>query len=201
MTRVVLIRHGATAVMEHGLTSRTPGIPLSARGLRQARALAQRLGVLHRVITSPIQRAVETAGVLNSKANATPEQMDSFTEFDFGDWTGKPFSELECDPEWKKFNEFRDLVRAPRGESMEDVQKRALGGLRQVLRETAGGAVAIVSHAEVIRAIILAITGTSLRNFWRFQIDPASITELVCGPEGDERIVRLNDCAHLEHLY
>ena len=108
--------------------------------------------------------------------------------------------ELQGDPEWQRFNEARDSERAPGGESMHDVQQRAVAGVRQVIREEAGRTVAIVSHADVIRAIVLHFTGTPMNNFWRLEVDAASITELKCGPEGDERLVRLNDCSHLQSL-
>ena len=177
-----------------------PNIPLNALGIGQVSALSKRLVGVDRVISSPVQRARETAEILRTHGHPQPESMVLFTEFDFGSWTGKSFTELNEDPDWQNFNESRESVRAPDGESMHDVQQRAAAGLRQLVREEPDQTLAIVSHADVIRALILQITGTPVRNFWRFHIGPASITELICGPEGDERIVRLNDGAHLEHL-
>ncbi len=186
--------------MNIGLAGRAPHVPLNALGIRQARALAARLPALDRIISSPIQRALETAEALTLRGYPPAEPRTHFTEFDFGEWTGRSFADLERDPRWHEFNESRDTARAPGGESMRDVEQRAVSGVRQVLGGDEGRTIAIVTHAEVIRAILLAVTGTPVRNFWRFQIDAASITELICGPPGDERIVRINDCAHLDEI-
>ncbi len=195
-TRILLLRHGATDPMTVQLSGRLAGVGLNATGVEQARALAGRLPNLDRLVSSPLQRATETAAALRRQVETDP----SFTEFDFGEWTGVRFSDLQDDPLWKRFNEQRDLTRAPGGESMEEVQERAIAGLQRILLDAPGKTIGIVTHADVIRALVLRVTGTPIRHFWRLQIGPASITELLCGPEGDERIVRMNDCAHLENL-
>jgi broad specificity phosphatase PhoE len=198
VTRILLLRHGLTDAVNNLLAGRTPHISLNNVGRGQARALARRLTNIDRLVSSPIARAMETAEILAEHRQSLPESMVLFTEFEFGAWTGRSFVELKDDPEWRAFNEERENVRAPGGESMHDVQQRAVVGVRQLIREEPGRTVAIISHADVIRAVILHFTGTPIRNFWRFQIDPASITELTCGPERDERVVRINDCAHLQ---
>lgn len=199
-TRVLLLRHGATDVMLTHLAGRTAGIPLNAAGRAQADALAQRIGPVAAIYTSPIDRAMETAAAMALQQRQTPITIDGFAEFDFGEWTGASFESLPNDPRWLEFNHARECMRAPGGESMSEVQQRALDALRSLVRKHDRQRIAIISHGDVIRALLIYVSGTTIRNYWRFTVDAASITELAWGSEGDERIIRMNDCAHLEHL-
>ncbi len=198
MTRLLLIRHGATDVMTTHLAGRTSGIPLNEAGRAQAQALAKRLVKPDALITSPIQRARETAQIVGDRHGIAPQVRDSFVEFEFGEWTGRTFEELRSDARWQEFNRLRDSVVAPGGESMLDVQRRALAGLEEFRGEAySGKTIAIVSHGDVIRSLLLQAAGSSVANYWRFTVGAASISEL--GMEGGaDRIIRVNDCAHLE---
>lgn len=187
--------------MKERLCGRTPGIPLNDTGRLQAHALGERLrGNIDRIVSSPMERTMETAIILAQPKGLQTEAMPSFTEFDFGDWTGRTFEDLTTDPAWREFNQVRDRTRPPGGESMQEVLERAMSGLRQLVKEDPDRTIAIVTHADVIRSLILHVTGMPIRNFWRLAINPASITEILCGPEGDERVIRLNDCAHLDQI-
>jgi probable phosphoglycerate mutase len=199
LTRFLLIRHGVTDVMTTHLAGRQSGIPLNRFGIAQATALAERLAKPDVLVTSPIQRARDTARIIGDRHGLTARLDNHFAEFEFGEWTGRSFESLQGDPRWLEFNRSRESASAPGGESMMDVQRRSVAGIVQLLGGYHGKTVAIVSHGDVIRSLLLHAAASSIGNYWRFTVEAASISEL--GNDGGaERILRVNDCAHLEHL-
>jgi len=184
MTRFLLIRHGATDAIGHVLSGRTPGIHLNAEGRKQAQGLAKILEegyALPAILSSPLERAIETAQPIADAQGLTLSVDESFIEFDFGEWTGLAFSELDSRPEWREYNRYRSLHCAPEGESLADVQRRAWKRIQALCRAFGDQTVAIVSHADVIRAVLLLALGMPLDNILRLAIPLASITELQVG--------------------
>lgn len=193
---ILLIRHAAHAELGRVLSGRGD-VPLSAAGRDQASRLARKLGQapLDEVHTSPVRRAHETATTITNAAGLTAEVVPSLTEIDFGQWTGSSFAELAADPRWDEWNTQRAQGAVPGGETMQGVQQRVLSHLRSVAREAAGKVVAMVSHADVIRAGVAGVLGLPLGRMLGFDIDPASVTRIVAGSWG-ERLVTLNErCA------
>src|SRR5438552_17009471 len=105
MSTVLLVRHGLTAMTGPVLAGRTPGVHLDERGLRQAAALADRTAVLplHAIVTSPLERCVETADAIRNTQGGDPAWHldDRLIECGYGDWTGKSIKDLAKDPLWK----------------------------------------------------------------------------------------------------
>ena len=199
--RLSLLRHGTTDVTRSQLCGRTLGIPLNGRGHAEAQALAKRLVKPNLLFTSPIQRALETAGAIGNQHGITPVIASAFTEFDFGEWTGSSFESLHRDPRWREFNDHRQVTRAPGGESMSDVLARAVAAIGEFATLYPGVEnIAIVSHGDVIRSLLIHAAETTLDAYWRFTVDPASITELEWYSPTSARILRANDTGHLENL-
>ena len=86
---------------------------------------------------------------------------------------------MESEPEWRAFNERRGSVRVPGGESMLEVQVRAVTELSALRRLHEGDTVAVVSHAEWIRSVVMHQAGTNLDLFWQVEIETASVTPVV----------------------
>lgn len=175
---LLLIRHAAVDGGEQVLWGRTPGVRLSRDGRREALRLAQLLAHrgIRQIVTSPQRRAIETAAVIASAANAALRVDDRLDEFDFGEWTGRGFTELEHDARWQRFNHERTAAVAPGGESVAAFAARVKDGLASA----ADGepVVAVVTHAEVIRTALLVHAGQSLDEWASIRIDPASVAEL-----------------------
>jgi broad specificity phosphatase PhoE len=187
MTRILLIRHARTELLGRVLYGRLPGIVLSEEGYRQAEALADTMHARYkvsRVISSPLERAMETARRIADLQRVPLETNDSFTELDLGSWVGKPYEDLQEDEDWKEYNQLRSMRCAPGGESMLEVQARAWAGLEKLRSQHTGETVAVVSHGDVIRGILVLALGMSLDNILRFQIAPASLSEVVLEPWG-----------------
>ena len=97
-----------------------------------------------------------------------------FDEIDFGEWTGQSFAVLHEDPRWLTWNRHRGLAVPPGGESMVRAQARALASLVALREAWPNAEVAVVSHADVIKAIVLGLLGAPLDLMHRMVIHPAS---------------------------
>lgn len=191
---ILLIRHAAHSHLGRILSGRTPDIALSSDGMWQASALADRLGgkPIAAVHTSPVQRAQETARTVAERHELAPEVMPALDELDFGDWSGRAFVELEDDPNWSTWNEARSTAVAPNGESMIEAQARAWRHVELTALSFPGETVAMVSHCDIIRAVVAQVLGLSLDHYGRFDIDPASVTRLAVGDWG-AKVLSLNE--------
>jgi probable phosphomutase (TIGR03848 family) len=158
VTTVVLIRHGRTAANATGLLAgRTPGVLLDAVGRRQARALGTRLREvrLDALVHSPLERCIQTAdGVLARRPDVARQADERLIECDYGDWTGRPLAELAKEPLWPVIQDTPSSVTFPGGESMRAMAQRATSAVDDWVSRHPDGAVAIVSHGDVIKAIL-----------------------------------------------
>src|SRR5262245_39583283 len=114
VTKFLLIRHGDTDAVNHYIAGTAPGTLLNERGREQVRRLADtvRPVTLAAIVSSPLERCRVTADAI-AEGRSVPVTMEpALIEFDFGDWTGKTFAELDPDPVWRRFNEVRSLARA-----------------------------------------------------------------------------------------
>lgn len=178
MTRVLLIRHASCEETGRRLHGRTPGVRLSPNGVREAQDLAERLRDVPvcAVYTSPVERAVQTARAVAGPHALEPVTDPAFEEIDFGSWTGRTISALEGEAAWASFNALRSLSRAPAGELMLETQMRAVNGLIALRGRHEGETFAVVSHADVLRAVIAYLLGMPLDHVLRLEIAPASVS-------------------------
>lgn len=191
---ILLIRHAAHSQLGRVLSGRSGDAPLSPAGRDQATRLAARLGGvgLGAVHTSPVRRARETAAAIAAACDLAPQVAAPLEEIDLGAWEGRSFAELDGDPEWDAWNSHRAAAVPPGGEPMRAVQERVMAHLREVAAKAAHAVVAMVSHADVIRAAVAGVLGLSLDRLLAFDVDPASVTRIVAGSWG-ERLVSLNE--------
>jgi probable phosphomutase (TIGR03848 family) len=200
VTLVLLVRHGLTAGTGTVLTGRTPGIPLDDRGREQAAALAARLAAvpLDAIITSPLERCRQTADAIASARNGHPlavQEDERLAEVRYGDWTGQPLKRLAKDPLWRVVQAHPSGVRFPGedGESMPDVQHRAVGAVREWNGRLGRDATYLIcSHGDVIKSLIADSLGMHLDLFQRIQVDPCSLTAIRYTPFRPF-LVRMND--------
>jgi probable phosphoglycerate mutase len=191
---ILLIRHAAHAHLGRILSGRTPSIPLSIEGVAQADALAARLSrePLTAIHASPVQRAQETAHAIATPLRLDVQTVPALNEVDFGDWTGRAFADLEGDEAWSVWNTDRATAMAPNGETMIAAQERAWAHVEQTALAASGRTIAMVSHCDIIRALVARVLGLSLDHYGRIDIDPASVTRIVVGDWG-AKIASMNE--------
>lgn len=200
MTTVLLVRHGLTATTGHVLTGWLPGVGLDERGREQARALAARLAPvpLDAIVTSPLDRCQQTAEAIVAARDGQGGQAvaeDRLGECHYGDWTGKPLRELEKDPLWPVVQAHPSAVRfpGPEGESMLDMQHRAVAAVREWNAKLGKDATYLIcSHGDVIKAIVADSLGLHLDQCQRILADPCSLT-VIRYTQLRPFLLRLND--------
>jgi broad specificity phosphatase PhoE len=190
VTTFFLIRHGEKEADEQLMVGRTGGIHLTCRGVRQAEAIAEALCScsIQRVLSSPLERARETAEPVARRKNVEVEVSEALHEFGFGLWTGKSHCELATMPGLREFNEFRSGTRPPGGESMLEVQSRFVGEMLRLRTELPQGSIALVSHGDPIRAAICHFLGMPLDHFHRIEICIGSISVLTLSGSGAQLV-------------
>jgi len=195
-TTFFLLRHAAHDNVGGYLAGRMPGVWLGSDGRAQAERLASRMQreTLVAVYASPRERAQETAAIVAAAQGIHRVVMaPELDEVDFGEaWEGKDFATLNHDSAWRRWNSVRSLARTPAGERMIDVQARAMNLVERLSGQHAGAAVALVSHSEVIKAIVNHVLGLPIDAWPRFEIGPASISAVVIGDWG-AKLLTLNE--------
>ena len=203
MTLVLLIRHGRTTANSSGiLAGWTKGVRLDERGEQQAGELAKRLAEvpLAAVVSSPLERCRQTSDIVLSGREGVPVHLDErIGECRYGDWTGRPLSELAQEPLWRVVQAHPSAARfpGPEGESIADMSARAVAAVREwntlIAAEHGPEAVwALFSHGDVIKALAADALGLHLDQFQRITADPCSVTA-VRYTELRPFVVRLND--------
>lgn len=202
MAVLILVRHGRTTANSDGvLAGRTAGVALDDIGRQQAAVVARRLAALPlaHLVTSPLERCRQTATALSKARDGEPRvRVDRrWTECGYGAWTGKPLKQLAKDPLWKTVQSHPSTVTFPGGESMRDMQHRAVDAARQTDAEVDAergpdGLWVAVSHGDVIKAVLADALGQHLDQFQRLVVDPGSVSVIRYTP-GRPFVLHLND--------
>jgi broad specificity phosphatase PhoE len=95
-----------------------------------------------------------------------------------GSFEGETLADLDRREDWKRFNVFRGGTRAPGGELMIETQARMVRRIDALRQPHDGQVVALVSHADPLRAAIAHFLGISIDMLLRFEISPASVSVL-----------------------
>jgi probable phosphomutase (TIGR03848 family) len=199
-TRILLIRHASNDYIATGrLAGRTPGVHLNDRGRAEAQAVAERLAAvpLAAVYSSPLERALETAGPLADRHGVLPQLLAGVVETDCGEWTGASIEELSRTDLWRLMQASPSCARHPGGESMAEVQARMVAAVEELRILHTGQRIAVISHSDPIKLVLAFHTGLHIDMFQRLTVDPASINELEFSSRSP-RLVRSNDRAHLQ---
>jgi probable phosphomutase (TIGR03848 family) len=199
MTRLLLIRHGANELQEsHVVAGWTPEVHLNEAGRAQVQALAQRLASvkLAAVYASPLERTMETAEAVAAPHDLPVVVREDLGEVRVGRWTGQPLEKLRKRRLWRKVQFVPSGMRFPGGESFQEVQARAVAELERVCAEHPKQTVAVISHADVIKAVVAYYVGLHLDLFQRLVIAPASLTVVELGGLMP-LLLCLNDMSHL----
>jgi probable phosphomutase (TIGR03848 family) len=183
VTTVVLVRHGLTAMTGPVLAGWTPGLHLDERGQAQADAVAERLRLVpfDAIVSSPLDRCLDTAAAVAEGREADVQVDERLGECRYGDWTGRPLKELVKDPLWKVVQGHPSAVvfPGPEGEALRDTQARAVGAVRDWNARLGPDATWLAcSHGDVIKSVVADALGLHLDQFQRITIDPCSVTVL-----------------------
>ncbi len=203
MTYILLIRHAVNDFVKTGkLAGRTPGVHLNDDGKAQAEALGKRLAPtkLNQIISSPLDRTMETAQAVAAHHPHLEIQLnDEIGEVDYGDWQGASIGSLRHRKMWNVIQEYPTRAYFPNGETMRNVQTRAVNEIERLTANHPSDTIAIFSHADLIKMVVAHYLGMHLDVFQRIVISPASITGIQLG-HSRPFITTMNDTAHVQAL-
>lgn len=185
MTICLMIRHAAYDFGKHHLAGRAE-CSLSLAGQAQAKMLVQRVpqGKITLIESSPQRRCLETIAPLSVAIGRPVSVCPALNEIDFGAWTGLPYALLDSDPEWRQWTLRRGTVRPPGGETMAEAQARIVGHLAGLPAVHAGGTIVVMTHAELIRAVVLHCMSLPLDAWASVDVPFASVTTVAIGRSG-----------------
>ncbi len=175
-----LVRHGDNDLLRHAIAGRQPNVHLNDRGRTQAERLGDELSIrsIEAIYSSPLERAYETAQPLARKLNLPIQTSNALIELDFAEWTSKSLPELEQLETWKQWKSFRTGARIPGGESILEAQARMVAEVERLRRQHPGRALALFSHGDPIRTVLLYYLGMPLDFLQRLAISTASVSIL-----------------------
>jgi probable phosphoglycerate mutase len=202
-TRLILVRHGETAMTVQGRYSGRGDVPLSEQGEAQAMAAAGRVAGISRdvtaVVSSPLGRCTRTAELIAAElGNVTVTVLPDLIECDFGDWEGRTFAEVrerwpaELDS-WLESTS----VAPPGGESFQAVAERVRGALATLRSAYPSGTVVVVSHVSPIKLILRDALAAGDAFLHRLYLDAAGVSTMDMWPDGGIAVRSVNETAHL----
>jgi broad specificity phosphatase PhoE len=201
ITRVYLVRHGATVLSAEDRFAGSTDVDLSDTGRAQAAHLAERLAseAITAAFASPMKRTMETAAIVARPHRLTPVPRGGLREIDHGRWEGMKRSEVEqrYREEYAAW-EADPFTFAPEGgESGVNVLARALPALREIVTGHAGQKVLVVSHKATIRLLISSVLGFEARGY-RDRLDqlPACLNIIDFKDPVRARLMLFNDVSH-----
>jgi len=175
---ITLLRHGEVELGNVFCGSTDP--VLSDAGWAQMQKSVENEESWDKIITSPLQRCHEFAESLATQEERELVIHDDLQETDFGAWEGRcPKEILDEDSEtlnawWKA----PTRVVPPEGEAFLDFRSRVLKAFNEITQSCQGENLLIITHAGVVRVIMMHILGMQDENLFRLNVDYASMTRL-----------------------
>lgn len=208
-TRLILVRHGRTALNAQGRIQGRTDVPLDDQGREEARRAGDWLRdryAIHALYASPLIRAYETAAIIGENIGLHPQIHDDLIEFDFGIVSDRDAQELaQLDSAlyqelrvWLTVKWDSAMIR-PRIPGMEDegaFRDRIVAFWDHIQRVHRGATVAAVTHGGVIKGMLTLIAGGDLRRHMPFWADNASIS-VIDFHGGGGTICLFNECSYL----
>ncbi|SDH32475.1 bifunctional RNase H/acid phosphatase [Nonomuraea jiangxiensis] len=201
-TSLLLLRHGETELSLERRFSGRGDAELTANGLAQASAAAERLSRepyrLDVIVTSPLKRARQTAEAVAQLTGLDVEVDEDLRETDFGAWEGHTFTEVQrrwpaeltawlADPE----------AAPPGGESFATTAHRVQAAGARLVERHEGKTVLAVSHVTPIKMLLRFALMAPLESLYRMHLDLACLSLIEYYADGPAVVKSFNDISHL----
>lgn len=208
-TRLILVRHGRTALNAQGRIQGRTDVPLDDRGREEARRAGEWLRehyTIHALYASPLIRAYETAEIVGESIALRPQVDNDLIEFDFGMVSDRDAQEL-AQLDSALYQELREWLtvtwdsammrpRIPGMENEDAFRARIVAFWDHIQNAHHGETVAAVTHGGVIKGMFTLIVGGDLRRHMPFWADNASIS-VIDFHGGGGTICLFNERSHL----
>lgn len=203
MTEIILVRHGETQWNVAEIFRGRTDIELNETGIKQAELLAEYLSKtkVDAIYSGPLKRALKTAEIIAGYHKLAVDIAPGLTDFNYGKWQGLSHQEVKDKYKelYQKWINHPDRVKMPAGESLDDVRKRAMDVVAQVIARYEG-TVVLVSHRVVNKVLICTLLGLDNSHFWNIKQDTCGITTFTY--ENEQFILtKHNDTSYLKPIH
>ncbi|MFE8986998.1 bifunctional RNase H/acid phosphatase [Streptomyces collinus] len=200
----VLLRHGETPLTPQKRFSGSGGTDpsLSDTGREQAEraaAMLARRGTIQAVVSSPLARTRETAGIVAARLGLDVGVDDGLRETDFGAWEGLTFAEVrERHPDdLNAWLASPDAEPTGGGESFAATATRLAATRDKLVAAHAGRTVLLVTHVTPIKTLVRLALGAPPESLFRMELSAASLSVVAYYADGNASVRLLNDTSHL----
>ncbi len=202
MVRIYLIRHGETQWNKSLRYQGHKDVPLSDKGLEQAKKVGLRLAgeKIDAVYSSDLSRAVETAKAIAGHHGLEVSTFQELRETNFGCWEGMTYPEIVAAYE-QIMNDWRVKpleTKIPDGECLQEVVDRTNKMFWQLVEQHQGQNIVIVAHGGTNRAIIAGILGMNFNDYWKLKQDNVCVNVVEVFEREKAILCHLNDTCHLD---
>jgi probable phosphoglycerate mutase len=160
------------------LAGRLPGIHINAAGRAEAASIAERLAAAppDRVLSSPLERTMETAMIIGNRVGRRVVPDDRLIETEMGPWEGLPVAEamLAYPDAWQLWRTAPTRVALPGIEPVEAIAGRMEAVASEQL--ALGGSALLVSHQDPLLTLICRLLELPLDAMRKMEVSPGSMT-------------------------
>jgi len=200
-TEIFLIRHGETIWNTKKLIQGQLDSPLTDSGIHQSNLLSQRMKKINPdiIYTSDLKRAVDTANIINQHIEKDIVEISGIRERHWGVFQGANWPKIKkfFPTQYKYYRNDSKNYMIPNGESYNQVTKRTMDSIVDIIENHKNQKIVIVTHGGIISPLIRALLCIPYETHRKFMISNTSITKLVYNDFGFS-IAYLGDIAHLE---
>ncbi len=200
--KLILVRHGDVNTSNEEIFHGQSDVPLTPLGEKQAQRTAKKLSStpVHKIYSSPLQRAYNTARAIAEPHGLDVEILNELNDIHYGAWQGLTLAEVKVryEPLYNIWARHPEKMKFPDGESVEDVAVRAQTAANKIFVQHPDETVALVAHRIITKSLALLLIGQNLSSLWSIRHDPCSITSLDKTPYGFVLTLH-NDTCHLKN--
>lgn len=200
ITTLVLIRHGETEWNRDGRIQGHRDSPLTATGIAQAEACANRLQseVIEHVIASDLPRVKHTADILVAGRNLSIQFGPEFRERAYGIGEGMTFAELDAiHPEMYSSLRTTDPdFTVEGGESRRQFHDRITRAMWRAVGDHSGKRILIVTHGGVLGVIYRWLNKLPIATAYKIEIPNVAYNRV----SFSDGLWRLESWADVDHL-
>ncbi|MBR8641382.1 bifunctional RNase H/acid phosphatase [Streptomyces tuirus] len=200
----VLLRHGETPLTPQKRFSGSGGTDpaLSDAGREQAEraaALLARRGTIQAIVSSPLARTRETAGIVAARLGLDVSLDEGLRETDFGAWEGLTFAEVRerYPDDLNAWLASPDAEPTGGGESFAATATRIAATRDKLIAAYAGRTVLLVTHVTPIKTFVRLALGAPPESLFRMELSAASLSVVAYYADGNASVRLLNDTSHL----
>lgn len=179
--KIYLVRHGKIDIGKEKRYIGVTDLPLSIEGIIQSQQLKKFFSNIYieKAYISPLKRCIQTANIILANRNIEKQLIEEFMEINMGQWEGKSFRYIKnfFPEEFKKRGENIDTFVPVGGESFQQLQKRVVPVLEDIIKKYIGN-ILIIAHAGVNRVILSNILSIPLYDIFKINQEYGCVNEL-----------------------